>query len=316
MSPSRAAGREEAGPVNEWARELARRLAGEVRCREPLDRYTSFRIGGPADVFVSPRSVEDIVVVQEMARAAGVPVTIIGGGSNLLVADAGIRGVVVRVGRGLSRVLWDGPRVQVDAGAPLPLLAKEAARRGLSGLEFAGGIPGTVGGALVMNAGAHDGCVAHVVRRVLVVTETGRTAELDGAAMEFAYRASRLQRDKGLVAVRAWLELVPGDPDLVQAKMRAYLEKRRRTQPLGTKNAGSIFKNPPGDFAGRLLEAAGCKGMAQGDAVVSPLHANFIINRGSASAADVRRLIDRMRSRVQAEFDTELELEVGLLGFT
>src|SRR5690606_6315388 len=129
VSPSRAAGREEAGPVNEWARELARRLAGEVRCREPLDRYTSFRIGGPADVFVSPRSVEDIVVVQEMARAAGVPVTIIGGGSNLLVADAGIRGVVVRVGRGLSRVLWDGPRVQVDAGAPLPLLAKEAARR-------------------------------------------------------------------------------------------------------------------------------------------------------------------------------------------
>ncbi|HLT57524.1 MAG TPA: UDP-N-acetylmuramate dehydrogenase [Limnochordales bacterium] len=298
-----------------WAKTLARRLKGEVRWHEPLRRHTSFRIGGPADLFVVPRSVEDVAAVQELAARAGIPVTVIGGGSNLLVADEGVRGVVMRIGRGLDRVVWDGPRVMVEAGAPLPRLAKEAAQRGFSGLEFAGGIPGTVGGALVMNAGAHDGCMAYVVRRVLAVGAAGDLVELDGEEMEFTYRSSRLQREQGLVAVQAELVLAPGDPEEVRAKMRAYLERRRRTQPLGTKNAGSIFKNPPGDFAGRLLELAGCKGMAVGDAVVSPLHANFIINRGAATAADVRRLIDRMRSRVQQEFGVELELEVGLLGF-
>jgi len=301
--------------VERLVRALAERIQGEVRCHERLDRYTSFRIGGPADIFVSPRSVEDVSAVKELAAAEEVPVTVIGGGSNLLVADEGVRGIVMRIGRGLSQVAWDGARVQVEAGAPLPLVAKEAARRGLAGLEFAGGIPGTVGGALVMNAGAHDGCMAYVVRRVLVIGDNGGAFSLDGAAMEFGYRTSRLQRERELVVVQAELELRPGDRDAVQAKMLEYLERRRRTQPLGTKNAGSIFKNPPGDFAGRLLELAGCKGLAVGDAVVSPVHANFIINRGAASAADVRRLIDLMRSRVQREFGVELELEVGLLGF-
>lgn len=301
--------------MKDLGRALAERIRGEIRFNEPLHRYTSFRIGGPADIFVSPASVEDVAAVQETAAAYGVPVTVIGGGSNLLVADTGVRGVVMRIGRGLSRIAWDGARVTVEAGAPLPLLAKEAARRGLAGLEFAGGIPGTVGGALVMNAGAHDGCMANVVRRVWIVDAAGNTLELDSSSMEFSYRASCLQREKGWVAVRTELDLVPGDGEAIQAKMMAYLEKRRRTQPLGTKNAGSIFKNPPGDFAGRLLEQAGCKGMAEGDACVSSVHANFIINRGNATAADVLRLIERMRSRVKEQFGIELELEVGLLGF-
>ena len=301
--------------MKDLGRALAERIRGEIRFSEPLHRYTSFRIGGPADIFVSPASVEDVAAVQETAAAYGVPVTVIGGGSNLLVADTGVRGVVMRIGRGLSRIEWDGARVTAEAGAPLPLLAKEAVQRGLTGLEFAGGIPGTVGGALVMNAGAHDGCMAYVVRRVWIVDAVGNTAELDASSMEFGYRASRLQREKGWVAVRTELDLVPGDGEAIQAKMMAYLEKRRSTQPLGTKNAGSIFKNPPGDFAGRLLEQAGCKGMAEGDAYVSPVHANFIINRGSATAADVLRLIERMRSRVKERFGIELELEVRMLGF-
>jgi len=300
--------------VLELGRALAERIRGEVRFSEPLHRYTSFRIGGPADIFVSPASVDDVAVVQQLAAAHGVPLVVIGGGSNLLVADAGVRGIVLRIGRGLSRIDWDGSRVTAEAGAPLPLLAKEAARRGLTGLEFAGGIPGTVGGALVMNAGAHDGCMAQVVRRVWIV-EAGTTVELDAGELEFGYRTSRLQREKGWVAVRTELELAPGDREEIHAKMLAYLQKRRRTQPLGTKNAGSIFKNPPGDFAGRLLEQAGCKGMAEGDAYVSPVHANFIINRGRATAADVLRLIERMRCRVRERFGVELDLEVGLVGF-
>jgi len=301
--------------VRELGRALAARVRGEVRLHEPLHRYTSFRIGGPADIFVSPESVDDVACVMELARSAGVPVTVIGGGSNLLVADEGVRGVVMRIGRGMSRIDWDGERVAVEAGAPLPRLAKEAVQRGLAGLEFAGGIPGTVGGALVMNAGAHDGCMADVVEQVLVVDRCGRMRSLDGADMKFGYRRSRLQEETGLVAVRAHLRLRPADAQAIQEKMLGYLERRRRTQPLGTKNAGSIFKNPPGDYAGRLLDQAGCKGMVEGDAIVSPLHANFIINRGQARAQDVRRLIERMRSRVKEQFGVELELEVGLMGF-
>ncbi|MBO8142093.1 MAG: UDP-N-acetylmuramate dehydrogenase, partial [Firmicutes bacterium] len=263
--------------MRELAESLARDLRGEVRWQEPLCRYTSFRIGGPADVLVLPASIEDVIKVRKAASAAEVPLAVIGGGSNLLVADAGVRGIVMRIGRGLSRVVWRSDGATVGAGAPLPGVAKEAGRRSLAGLEFACGIPGTVGGALAMNAGAHDGCMADVVTRVLAVDGHGRLVELEPEDMAFGYRTSRLLQDRDLVAVETDLRITPGRPDQIREKMAAYLEKRRRTQPLGTKNAGSIFKNPPGDFAGRLVEQAGCKGLSVGDAVVSPVHANFIV---------------------------------------
>lgn len=282
---------------------------------EPLSRYTSYRLGGPADVFVAPQTIEDVAAVMRLALSADVPVTVIGGGSNLLIADEGVRGVVMRVGRGLNEINFMDDVVHVQCGAPFPRLAKLAAQRSLGGLEFAGGIPGTVGGALAMNAGAHADSVSDVVEQVVAVDDSGQFVTLSHDDMQFAYRMSRLQRENGLVAVEARLRLTAGSPRDIRAKMRAFLETRRQTQPLGTYNAGSVFKNPPDDFAGRLLELADCKGMTEGDAIVSPLHANFIINRGDATADDVRRLIDRVQARVYERFNIALEPEVRMLGF-
>lgn len=296
-------------------RALEDNIAGKAVRDEPLSRYTSWRLGGPADIFVTPRSAKDVTAVVRIALEADVPLTVVGGGSNLLVADEGVRGIVLRVGRGLNAIEFAGDAVDVECGAPFPRLAKMAAQRSLAGLEFAGGIPGTVGGALAMNAGAHADSIADVVESVTVVDDAGGLRTLSREEMGFSYRMSRLQQEPGLVAVRARLRLRPGDPAEIRRKMQQFLQKRRRTQPLGTYNAGSVFKNPPGDFAGRLVEAAGCKGMTEGDAVVSPLHANFIVNRGGASAEDVRRLIERVRQRVAEQFGLWLEPEVRMLGF-
>lgn len=301
--------------MDEFARRLTERVAGQVLTNEPLERYTSYRLGGPAEVFVSPSSLEDIIAVQRLAREADVPVTVIGGGSNLLIADEGVRGVVVRVGRELNRIGFDGATVVAECGAPFPRLAKLAVQRSLGGIEFGGGIPGTIGGALAMNAGAHNECIADFVLEVVAVDSNGDVVTLDREAMEFSYRMSRLQREPQLIAVETKLRLFPGPSRDIREKMRAYMEKRRRTQPLGTKNAGSVFKNPSGDFAGRLIEAAGCKGMTVGDAIVSPMHANFIVNRGEATADDVRRLIENVQATVYERFGVELTPEVRMLGF-
>lgn len=297
------------------SRLLEDNIAGTVVRGEPLSRYTSWRLGGPADVFVTPRSGEDVAAVVRIALEADAPLTVIGGGSNLLVADEGLRGIVLRIGRGLHAMKFTDDVVDVECGAPFPRLAKMAAQRHLTGLEFAGGIPGTVGGALAMNAGAHADSIADVVVSVTVVDDGGEMRTLNREQMEFSYRMSRLQREPGLVAVSARLRLRPGDPAEIRKNMQAFLQKRRQTQPLGTYNAGSVFKNPAGDFAGRLVEAAGCKGMTEGDAVVSPLHANFIINRGEARASDVRRLIARVQEKVAERFGVRLEPEVRMLGF-
>lgn len=287
----------------------------DVRENEPLDRYTSFRIGGVADCLVMPGSTESLVQALLVAREEGCPVTVLGGGSNLLIADEGVRGMAVRIGRRLNRITWRGAVVDVQAGASLPALAKQALQRSLSGLEFAAGIPGTVGGAIVMNAGAHDGDMARLVQWVEAVHRDGHVATFGAAACRFRYRGSRFLDENGWIVTRAVLQLTPGEPAAIKEKMDAYLGRRRRTQPLGSRNAGSVFKNPPGDYAGRLIEAAGCKGWREGQAEVSTLHANFIVNRGDASAADVLKLIQRVRAAVQERFGVTLELEVGLIGF-
>lgn len=306
-----------AAALQRLSRVLKDNISGTVVTDEPLSRYTSYRLGGPADIFVTPRTIDEVGVVVQIAAEAGVPVTVIGGGSNLLIADAGVRGVVVRIGRGLNRIeITEAEElVRVECGAPFPRLAKMAAQHGLAGLEFAGGIPGTVGGALTMNAGAHADSIGDVVESVTVFDENGEQKVLDHAQMQFSYRMSRLQTETGLVAVKARLRLKAGEPKEIQRKMRAYLMRRRQSQPLGTYNAGSVFKNPVNDYAGRLLELSDCKGMTEGDAIVSPVHANFIINQGEATAEDVRRLIGRVQGRVHERFGVRLEPEVRMLGF-
>lgn len=301
--------------MNELAARLRREVRGKILLNEPLSPYTSWRLGGPADVLVLPASLDDVAAVQELARERGVPVTVLGGGSNVLIADSGLRGVVVRIGRPLSAVRITDDVVEAECGAPFPRIGRLTVQRGLTGLEFAGGVPGTLGGALAMNAGAHDQSTAAVVLEVTAVDARGRVVRLSREDMDFSYRSSRLQKEPGLVAVKAKLRLREASPAEVRERMRAFMERRRRTQPVGTKNAGSVFKNPPGDFAGRLVEAAGCKGMAVGNAMVSPMHANFIINRGAATADDVRRLIEKVQTAVFERFGVELAPEVRMLGF-
>lgn len=301
--------------MEDFVRRLTQQIEGNVLVDEPLGRYTHYRLGGPADVLVLPASINDVMAVQQLAAEQGVPVTVLGGGSNVLIADEGVRGVVVRIGRTLGSISFDGDTVEVECGAPFPRLGRLAVQQGLSGLEFASGVPGTVGGALYMNAGAHDQSTAAVVCEVTAVNATGEVVTLTQDDMDFSYRSSRLQKEPGLIAVKTKMRLQAAPEKEVHDRMRMFMDKRRRTQPIGTKNAGSVFKNPPGDFAGRLVEAAGCKGMTVGDAIVSPMHANFIINRGEATADDVRRLIEKVQATVYERFGVVLEPEVRMLGF-
>lgn len=294
---------------------LAPGFRGELRIGEPLARYTTYRIGGPADLLAVPSTEEDVEAVLVKAKELGLPVTVIGSGSNLLVSDRGIRGVVIRLGRSLGRIRFEGDRAVAEAGASLPRLAKMAADRGLAGLEWGGGVPGTVGGAVAMNAGAHGGETSRLLKRVDVLDRSGRRLVLTPGEMEFAYRrCGRVRRD-GLVVVGAEFQLEEGDPTEILARMKSFADRRRRTQPLGMPSSGSVFKNPPGDHAGRLIEAAQLKGTRIGGAQISTVHGNFIVNTGGARAEDVYRLIRLAQARVYEEFGVKLELEVELLGW-
>lgn len=303
------------GYAHDCVAPLRQRLEGRVLENEPMADHTAFRIGGPADVLVQVEGTEDVANALAICHERGVPVTVVGRGSNLLVSDDGIEGVVLQIARGLSAVRFDGHMVSAQAGTPLPALAWQAATRCLSGLEFGVMIPGSVGGALAMNAGAHHHSIAPLVRAVRCLDLEGREVHLSGEEMEFAYRTSLLQRRPDLLAVDALLELqpVPSREPIVEA-MRAHLEARRRSQPLGERGAGSIFKNPPGDHAGRLIEQAGLKGWRKGDVEISPVHANFIVNKGNARCADVLEAIRMVHERVLERFGIALELEVKLLG--
>lgn len=276
--------------------------------------HTSFRVGGPADTFVKPKNVADLKRVLILARSWGKPITVVGAGSNLLVRDGGIRGIVVRVGEGFGEVGFEGSGLHAGAGLKLPALVLWAATRGLAGLEFAAGIPGSVGGAVVTNAGAFGGSIADVIRAVTVVDPGGEEHAFPKEALGLVYRGSRFRSDKEFILTGARFELVPDRPDAVLRRLRTNQEARRFTQPVQTRSAGSIFKNPPGDYAGRLLDACGCKGLSVGGAQVSEVHANFIVNLGEASAGDVLRLIEELRSRVEERFGIHLELEVEVLG--
>ena len=288
-------------------------IQGEILKRESMKNHTSWRIGGPADIMVLPSSAADIRVCCQLAGKQGIPLTIMGNGSNMLVKDKGIRGIVLKISRGFNRIEVKETLLTAEAGALVPAVAKTAAREGLSGLEFAVGIPASIGGAVAMNAGAHNKSFADVVRRASVLTVNGETLLMQKEDIGFQYRKSRIA-EKELIVLTADFDLKPGEQEAVRTQNEENLKKRRFSQPLEFPNAGSVFANPPGQWAGLLIEKVGGKGMRVGDAMVSEKHANFIVNLGRATAEDVLELITRVKNLVAQKFNIELELEVRVVG--
>jgi UDP-N-acetylmuramate dehydrogenase len=285
-------------------------IRGAVRFNAPLKDYTSFHIGGPADVLVEPADTKDIVRLAAQAHAQKLPIFVLGG-TNLLVRDKGIRGVVVSLANLRAIREEPGSVLYAEGGVGMPTLMGYAIRRSLAGLEWAAGIPGTVAGSVVMNAGTRLGEMKDAVKAVRIVRPTGAVIDHPAHEIVFGYRRATLPA--GIVA-GVWLQLKPGLRSDIEKVVKDYLRYRRDTQPLTLPSAGCVFKNPPNDSAGRVVEAAGLKGAHVGDAEVSDKHANFIVNRGSASAKDVLVLIKKVRAQVARKTGVKLELELKLVG--
>lgn len=281
---------------------------------EPMRRHTTFAIGGPADFFIQPKTRRELAGALSVLRERGIPFLLLGNGSNMLVADAGIRGAVVCTTElDEVRIGEDGYTLTAEAGALLGRVARRAQRAGLTGAEFAGGIPGSVGGAVFMNAGAYDGQMAGVVEQTEYLDEAGETHTLTGEEHGFAYRGSVFRAHPDWTVVRSTLRLQPGDPAAILDKMNDFAQRRRDKQPLNFPSAGSTFKRPEGYFAGRLIEDAGLKGVSVGAAQVSEKHAGFLINRGGATCDDMLRLIEFVQQRVREQFGVQLECEVRII---
>lgn len=293
--------------------ELRTVVRGRVRLEEPMARHTTFRIGGPADLFVQPVDIEDLAKTIQFARAKGLALKVIGNGSNLLVRDAGIRGIVVRLAPGFSEIQWLKEGVSAGAGARLAKLVKESAEAGLSGLESTVGIPGTLGGALATNAGTDTGSIGDLVVRATVLDEQGELREWTAEQLAYRYRYSSLCARKATV-VSAWLRLTPAPKEDILAKINRLREKRAGRQPLRAWSAGSVFKNPRAVAAGKVLDRAGAKGKRVGDAQVSLKHANFLLNRGQATAADMRELVAWAHALALRKYGIDLELEIEMVG--
>ena len=279
----------------------------------PMTPLTSLRVGGSADVLIGAPSAEAVVAVQSACRESGVPLFVMGHGSNLCVGDKGVRGVVLRVGNGEAVLCDDGVTVVCGAGMALPKLSRFALEHGLSGLEFACGIPGSVGGAVYMNAGAYGGQISDVLVSVDIVTADGQVVTWPAAEVELGYRHSRFMREFAVI-VSACLRLTPGNAAEMAAHMSSLLCARREKQPLEYPSAGSFFKRPEGYFAGALIEQCGLKGFSVGGAQISEKHAGFLINRGGATAQDVCRLSAEVQARVFSVYGVQLEPEVRFVG--
>ena len=286
-----------------------------MACDEPMSRHTSFRIGGPARRMAFPERGEQLVLLLDHAIACGARPLVIGNGTNLLCPDAGLDRLVIDTSAGLNRVeAGDAPgELTAEAGVPLARLADFACRQGLTGLEFAHGIPGTVGGAVCMNAGAYGGEMGQVVQGAAVLFPEEGVRYLPGPALDFGYRRSFLTDHPDAVVLRAEFCLTPGDPAAIRGRMKELLEKRRASQPLEFPSAGSTFKRPEGYYAGTLIDQCGLKGLTVGGAQVSEKHAGFVINRGGATCADVKELIRQIQERVFAQAGVRLEPEVRII---
>jgi UDP-N-acetylmuramate dehydrogenase len=295
-------------------------VRGEVRLNEPLSSHTSFRIGGPADALVVPADREDLITLLAEIREQGVPSVVLGGGTNLLVRDGGFRGVVIslkqisaiKVGREYRSVGGSFVLVHAEAGAALGQLLSISAERGLTGLEFATGIPGTVGGAICMNAGTSQGEIGDVVDTVTLIAPSGELVLRNRYEMGFGYRTANVP--PGHIVLDAKVILRHGDAGKIKAQVKKLMEQRKARQPWGLPNAGSVFKNPMDEAAGKLIEEAGLKGRAAGGAKVSDKHANFIVNTGNAKAADVLALMDVIREKVLEMHQIRLEPEIKIIG--
>ncbi|MFD2612810.1 UDP-N-acetylmuramate dehydrogenase [Paenibacillus gansuensis] len=293
--------------------ELKAANIGDVLVNKSLAEFTTWKIGGPADVLIVPHTKDQLVQAVRILHSHGIPWSAIGRGSNMLVSDKGIRGVVIKLGEGLDYVRFEGNIAVAGASYSFIKLSIMAGKQGLTGLEFAGGIPGTVGGAVYMNAGAHGSDVSRILTSAEILTETGELRQWQPEDLKFDYRHSVLHEQRGLVT-EATFELSFGDRKEIAAAMASYKDRRLKTQPLQLACAGSVFRNPPGTFAAKLIEEAGLKGLRVGDAEVSVQHANFIVNTGKAKASDVLTLMAQVKDAVKARFGVELVPEVLVVG--
>ena len=293
--------------------DIVKDSGSRLRFEEPLAKHTYFGIGGEAAAYIEVGTVSELAAVARFHREWDISIAIIGRGSNLLVSDTGFKGISVRLVGELANSEVDGKVVSVGAGLSLPRLSKTMSRRGLSGVEFALGIPGSVGGALIMNAGAWGSSFGEVVTDVTVMNDSGELLSLTHAEAEFEYRHSGL--DAYFCVTGATLRLEPGDADTITARMQAFYKQKVDTQPFAEENAGCMFKNPPGDSAGRLIDSSGLKGHRIGGAEVSTVHGNFILNTDKATAADVLALVAYIQERVRAKTGISLQTEVKRLGF-
>ena len=298
---------------DQFLTELQNVMGGSgIFMEEPMKKHTTFRVGGPADVLVQPDETA-LAAILALCRQYHVPYSFIGNGSNLLVGDKGIRGVVIEMTDPMGNIEVDGTKITAQAGAMLSKIANTAASNGLGGMEFAAGIPGSVGGAVVMNAGAYGGEMKDIIEKVYVLEENGVQLELDRDALDFGYRHSCIPKKKYIVT-KVVLNLVPRDEAEIRSEMKELNEKRAEKQPLQYPSAGSTFKRPEGYFAGKLIMDAGLRGYQVGGAQVSEKHCGFVINKGDATAADICQLMRDVSDKVQAQFGVVLEPEVKMIG--
>ncbi len=302
--------------MNERLANLRVALGERAKANEPLARHTTLRIGGSADLLVEAKTISELADFVRVAQQHAVPVFILGNGSNILVLDGGIRALVIENHADNFSLNVTKPDIAIltaESGVSLPGVANRLARQGWSGLEWAIGVPGTLGGAVVGNAGAHGGCLADSLLSVSILDAKGARCELPKAECAFGYRTSRFKEHKSEIVLSADLKLERDDPQACTGRMNAYTDHRRRTQPTDP-SVGSMFKNPPGDYAGRLIDHAGLKGTRVGNVEVSRVHANFFVNLDGALARDVLRLVEIVRSKVREESGIELELEIEIVG--
>lgn len=286
----------------------------KIKENAPLAAYTTIKIGGPADLLIEPSSLQELQEAMKVIRMHGVPWRAIGRGSNLLISDKGIEGVVIRLGAGLGHLEIDGDVVTVGGGYSLVSLATSISKKGLSGLEFASGIPGSVGGAVYMNAGAHGSDISKILKKAHILFDDGSMKWLSVEEMDYSYRTSILQKRRPGIVLQAVFQLAKGNTSEIVARMQKNKDYRKETQPWNFPCAGSIFRNPLPQFAGKLIEDAGLKGYRMGGAEISEMHGNFIVNAGNAKASDVLDLIEVVKKTILEQFGVKMETEVEIIG--
>ncbi|MBT2735444.1 UDP-N-acetylmuramate dehydrogenase [Bacillus sp. ISL-7] len=287
---------------------------GKVKISEPLVNHTTIKIGGPADLFIEPSSVENLKQVMGLVKKHSLNWRAIGRGSNLLVSDKGIEGAVIKLGSGVDELKINGSEITVGGGHSLISLATLISKKGMAGLEFASGIPGSVGGAVYMNAGAHGSDISKILTRAHILFEDGTMEWLSNDEMKFSYRTSVLQKIRPGIVVEAAFQLVEGDKAVIVSQMIKNKDYRKDTQPWNFPCAGSIFRNPLPNYAGKLIEDAGLKGYSIGGAKISEMHGNFIVNAGNATAADVLALIQHVKDTIYSLYNVKMETEVEIIG--